>query len=153
MRNSLSTNDPCRLILAIQSLPCKPCDLVGVSLPRDFCLSILLYQIHINEPAQAWVPGMLWTTRRPTFYPPRKDSSLRAKNERLEGLYHRRYIWWAGPWGGFKDTVKDFSGGSVVKNLLANAGDVGSIPDRRRSHMPQSNEALTSQLLSLCSRD
>ena len=55
--------------------------------------------------------------------------------------------------GGFKDTVKDFSGGSVVKNLLANAGDVSSIPDLGRSHMPQSNEALTSQRLSLCSRD
>ena len=29
--------------------------------------------------------------------------------------------------------------GSVVKNLLANAGDTGSIPDLRRSHMLQSN--------------
>ena len=30
--------------------------------------------------------------------------------------------------GRVKDTVKDFSGGSVVKNLPANAGDVSSIP-------------------------
>ena len=41
--------------------------------------------------------------------------------------------------GGFKDTVKDFSGGSVVKNLLANSGDASSIPDLGRSHVPQSN--------------
>ena len=30
-------------------------------------------------------------------------------------------------------------GGSVVKNPPANAGDTGSIPGPRRSHMPQSN--------------
>ena len=32
-----------------------------------------------------------------------------------------------------------FPGGSVIKNLLANAGDVGSIPGPGRSHMSQSN--------------
>ena len=32
-----------------------------------------------------------------------------------------------------------FPGGSVVKNLPANAGDMGSILGQRRSHMPQSN--------------
>ena len=30
-------------------------------------------------------------------------------------------------------------GGSVVKNLPVNAGDMGSIPDPERSHMRQSN--------------
>ena len=33
----------------------------------------------------------------------------------------------------------DFPGGSVVKNLPANAGDTGSSPAPGRSHMPQSN--------------
>ena len=32
-----------------------------------------------------------------------------------------------------------FPGGSVAKNLPANAGDQGSIPDLGRSHMPWSN--------------
>ena len=32
-----------------------------------------------------------------------------------------------------------FSGNSVIKNLPTNAGDVGSVPDLGRSHMPQSN--------------
>ena len=32
-----------------------------------------------------------------------------------------------------------FPGGSVMKNLPANAGDVGLIPDLRGSHMPRSN--------------
>ena len=32
-----------------------------------------------------------------------------------------------------------FPGGSPVKNLPANAGDMGSVPDPRRSHMPSSN--------------
>ena len=34
---------------------------------------------------------------------------------------------------------EDFPGGSVVKNLPADAGDMGSIPDQERSHMPQIN--------------
>ena len=42
----------------------------------------------------------------------------------------------------FKKEREGFPGGSVVKNLAANAGDKGSIPDLGRSHM----------LLSLCSR-
>ena len=29
-----------------------------------------------------------------------------------------------------------FPGGSVAKNVPANAGDTGSIPDQGRSHMP-----------------
>ena len=32
-----------------------------------------------------------------------------------------------------------FPGGLVVKNLPANAGDMGSIPGLGKSHMPQSN--------------
>ena len=47
---------------------------------------------------------------------------------------------------------RDFPGGTVVKNLPANAGDMGSSPGPGRSHMPQSNWARASQLLSLCSR-
>ena len=34
-----------------------------------------------------------------------------------------------------------FPGGSVDKNLPANAGDMGLIPNPRRSHRPQSNSA------------
>ena len=33
----------------------------------------------------------------------------------------------------------DFPGGPVVKNLPANAGDMGSIPGPGRSHVPPSN--------------
>ena len=35
--------------------------------------------------------------------------------------------------------VLGFPGSSVVKNLPANAGDMGSIPGPGRSHMTQSN--------------
>ena len=34
---------------------------------------------------------------------------------------------------------RDFPGDAVVKNLPANAGDMGSIPGPGRSHMLQSN--------------
>ena len=43
----------------------------------------------------------------------------------------------------------DFPGGTVVKNLPANAGDTGSSPGPGRSHMLQSNKARVPQLLSL----
>ena len=42
-----------------------------------------------------------------------------------------------------------FPGGAVVENLPANAGDTGSSPGLGRSHMPRSNQARDSQLLSL----
>ena len=35
--------------------------------------------------------------------------------------------------------LRSFPGGSVVKNPLANAEVMGSIPDPGGSHMPQSN--------------
>ena len=45
-----------------------------------------------------------------------------------------------------------FPCGSVVKNPPSNTGDTGSTPDSGRSHMPRSNKAHVSQLLSLRSR-
>ena len=47
---------------------------------------------------------------------------------------------------------RDFTGGAVVKNPSANAGDTGSSPGPGRSHMLWSNEAHAPQLLSLHSR-
>ena len=38
-----------------------------------------------------------------------------------------------------KPQSRDFPGGAVVKNLPANAGDMGLIPGPGRSHMPWSN--------------
>ena len=38
-----------------------------------------------------------------------------------------------------KNSCGDFPGGTVVKNLPANAGDTGSSPGPGRSHMTQSN--------------
>ena len=35
-----------------------------------------------------------------------------------------------------KEILRGFPGESVVKNPPTNAGDLGSIPDQRRSHMP-----------------
>ena len=49
-----------------------------------------------------------------------------------------------------RDTCGGFPGGAVVENLPANTGDTGSSPGLGRSHMPRSNEARESQLLSLC---
>ena len=46
--------------------------------------------------------------------------------------------------------ILGFPSGSVVKNLPANAGDMNSIPDLGRFHMPWSNKAWGPQLLSLC---
>ena len=38
-----------------------------------------------------------------------------------------------------KKYILDFSGGSVVRNLTAKAGDTGSIPNLGGTHMPQIN--------------
>ena len=38
-----------------------------------------------------------------------------------------------------KRLLRDFPGGAVVKNPLANAGDMGSSPGPGRSHIPRSN--------------
>ena len=38
-----------------------------------------------------------------------------------------------------KENYEGFPGGAVVENLPANAGDTGSSPGLRRSHMPQRN--------------
>ena len=64
--------------------------------------------------------------------------------------------WWSGrsTWTLTQEINKGLGGspgGSVGENLPANAGDVGSIPDLGRLHMPQSNSTLLPQLLSLCS--
>ena len=32
--------------------------------------------------------------------------------------------------------MRDFPGGSMIKNLFANEGDTSSVPDPGRSHMP-----------------
>ena len=37
------------------------------------------------------------------------------------------------------ENSREFPGGSVVKNLPANAGDMGSIPGPGRFHMPHSS--------------
>ena len=46
--------------------------------------------------------------------------------------------------------ILGFTGGSVVKNPPATAGDTGSIPCLGRSHMPGGSELHSPQLLSLC---
>ena len=47
---------------------------------------------------------------------------------------------------------RDFPGGAVVKNLPANAGDMGLIPGPGRCHSLQNYKARAPQLLSLHSR-
>ena len=45
--------------------------------------------------------------------------------------------------------IQELPGGAVVKNLPANAGDMGLSPGPGRSHMPRSNKARVPQLQSL----
>ena len=42
-------------------------------------------------------------------------------------------------WYCYNNTIWSLPGGAVVKNLPCNAKDMGLIPGRERSHMPQSN--------------
>ena len=51
-------------------------------------------------------------------------------------LTHRQFHMWN---INFKNEGRDFTGGAVIKNPPANAGDMGLIPGPGRSHMPWSN--------------
>ena len=57
-------------------------------------------------------------------------------------LVHFKHILWK----------EGFPGGSEVRNLPANAGNMGSIPGPGRSHVPWDSWACAPQLLGLCSR-
>ena len=46
---------------------------------------------------------------------------------------------------GLKSSEGDFPGGPLVKNLPANAGDIGLIPALKRSHMKLSLYATTAE--------
>ena len=52
----------------------------------------------------------------------------------------------------WRKSIWGFLGSSEIRESAANAGNMGSIPDPGRSHMPWSNQACVPQLLSLCSR-
>ena len=51
-----------------------------------------------------------------------------------------------------KKKAKGFPGDPVVKHLLSNSGDMGSVPIPGRFHMLQNKETRVPRLLSLCSR-
>ena len=106
--------------------------------------------------SEVWVPGGLWFSRLPTTRQDgRTDSPGAAELGDLWELRHLQAEDFVGDsrvagfvrgggqtlqlcgcvrgcWGGFP-------GGSVVKNLPANAKDTSSIPNLQRSHMPGSN--------------
>ena len=58
-------------------------------------------------------------------------------------LTPQKFLWKLKTKGGFSSKLRieflSFPVGPVVKNLSANAGDMGSIPGPGRSHMPQDN--------------
>ena len=49
------------------------------------------------------------------------------------------YVWGAKTKGLCEEPIGGFPGGSVVKNLPAKVGDMSSVPDLGRAHMPGSN--------------
>ena len=61
------------------------------------------------------------------------------KNHKLQQLNEDEIDNLNSPITNLKIQFVGFPGGPVVKNLPANAGDTGSIPDPGRSHMPQGN--------------
>ena len=68
---------------------------------------------------------------------------LLSERSRLQNISTNKII---------KMIIEGCPGGSGVKNPLADAGDMGLIPDPGRSHMLQGNLSRALQLLRLCSR-
>ena len=97
-------------------------------LPESSCLK------HVVKPSFLLLANFLEDCREYSFHstpaPTRSIYSVLIKSRRL-GL----------PFGG-----------SVVKNLPANTGDIDLIPGLGRSYVPHSNKACVPQLLSLCFR-
>ena len=62
----------------------------------------------------------------------------------IKGVRHSSFLWaqmtvTTSPSANITMWTEDFPGGTVDKNLPANAGDVRSIPGPGRFHMPRSN--------------
>ena len=70
---------------------------------------------------------------------PHPALNLAKKNMRVATAGQNLEICGALIQGDLKGLPWDFPGGTVVKNPPANAGDMGSIPDPGRSHVPWSN--------------
>ena len=69
-----------------------------------------------------------------------QNTSVPRQTETLPFIYHAF---------AFKNLILGLPWWFAVKNLTANAGDMGSIPGLGGSHMSQSNKAHTPQLLKL----
>ena len=76
--------------------------------------------IELESPALA---GRFFTTE-----PPGKPKKQHFKTKTCKAIENKQ----------IQEKIWGFPDGSVVKNLPANAGDMGSIPGPGRSHMPQS---------------
>ena len=120
----------------------------GIGYPLQYSWASLVAQLVRNLPAmwETWVWSLGW-----------EDSLEKGK------ATHSSILVWRIPWTvwsmGSQRVQHDwvtftftFPGGSVVKNSMANAEDMGSIPDLGRSLMPWTNWTRGPQLLSLCSR-
>ena len=92
---------------------------------QRICLAELLtiFGYTKGRPELGWKEGQSKEKNEPVYEGLKPESVERTKNNNL----HKNICYWG------------FSGGSVVKNLPTSAGDMGLIPDRRRSHIPQSN--------------
>jgi len=72
-----------------------------------------------------------------------KDQHIRLDTIKLLVENVSRTLWYKLQ----QNSFEDFPGGLVVKNLPANSGDTGSIPDLGRFHVPCGNWAHMPQLL------
>ena len=88
-----------------------------------------------------WNPSSNWKSFRKRSHSPHLPGALLASHLRIQG-----------PRQESRHNGLGFPGSSVLKNPPAHAGDVSSIPDLGRSHMPWSNKVWQPQLLSLYSR-
>ena len=66
----------------------------------------------------------------------REQSNISSRDLKESDLKAKKHAYY---FGALKGDSKDFTGGSVVKNLPASTGDTGSICDPGRSYMLRSN--------------
>ena len=108
-------------------------------------LEVWVLKYQLNEIPRNGLNGSLISSSQFPFFSPKQE------NQCSWPASHN----WVSPCGAaispLFSFLGNFSGGAVVENLPANAGDMCLIPDPGRSHMPRGNEAHVPQLLSLSS--
>ena len=111
--------------------------------PPPWCVPVKLDESPLNSRSSIWIDNPEFYSQVVKFLGMKSGLSLNlgSRRDTCISCIERQ-------WGNFSQLkhTEDFPGGTVDKNLPANAGDMGSVPGPGRFHILQSNKAHGPQL-------